>query len=120
LETALLSVIVVLLAGFALTAALMARAVRDLKRTLGHLDKQVEGLKADLARQEESLAQVRSVLAKRPEDPFMNLFDSVERFRSKGALATALMIGTRIFRAYLSRRPRRKALLQIPRPEQKT
>jgi hypothetical protein len=120
LETFLTAAVIVLLSGLALVAVLVARLAHDLKKTLRRLDLQVQSLKTELARQEDSLAKMRLVLSQRPEDPFVNLFDSIERFRSRGALAAAVMLGTRLFRAYLARRPRKKALPNNPRPEETT
>ena len=120
METFLLVTIIVLLAALALIAVSVARVLQDLRKAIKQLDRQIQDLKVELAKQEENLSKVKSVLAKRPEDPFTNLFDSIERFRTRGALATVAMIGARLFRAYLGSRPRRKALPQTPRPEETT
>lgn len=110
METVLLVVIVLLGAALVLGLVLFARTVQRLGSEIKRLAQRVEALQGEVDRQAQNLAAVRAVLEKRPDDPFVQVLDTLARVRSRGWLATAGWLGVRLFRSYLGGKGRKKAL----------
>ncbi len=119
METVLLVVIVVLLAGLALGAALVGQTVKALRQSVRDLDTRIVRLQKELDRQQAALDGLRARLAERPEDPFIGVLDAVQRVRNRGWLATVAFIGSRLIRSYWSGKANRKAL-PAPSSREKT
>ncbi|MBS1724248.1 MAG: hypothetical protein JSS66_14995 [Armatimonadetes bacterium] len=106
-------IVVLLVLALAVTVvAFMAtiNLVKGLRGELKRLEAKVDGLQAQVAEQQQNLDAVRSVLESRPDDPFRSVLEAVDRYRSRGWLATTAFIGMRLVRSYLNGRGRRKAL----------
>lgn len=110
METVLLVVIVVLGAALVLVSFSMVNVVKGLKSTVDTLEKRVSSLQEDLATQQKNLDDIRSVIQRKPEDPFTGVLSAVGDYRKRGLWPALAMVGVRVFRSYLNNRARQKAL----------
>ena len=110
METGFLVTIVILGAALVLISFAMLNVVKNLRSAVGRLEKKVEGLQSELARQQQNLEAVRAVLQKKPDDPFTSVLQAIDRYKARGMVPAVAMVGVRLFRSYLDGRARRKAL----------
>ena len=109
-ETLLLTVIILLGAALVCVSVVMLNTVKSLRTAVLRLEGSVEGLQSELKKQHQNLEAVRAVIQKKPEDPFMQVLQAVDRYRTRGLVPAIAMVGVRLFRSYLSGKARRKAL----------
>jgi|GEM_PF-5531508 len=109
-DTGFLIIIILLGAALVVVSFVMLNIVKGLKVSIGRMEQKVEGLQADLLVQQQNLDAVRAVLQKKPDDPFAQVLQAVDRYRSRGLLPAVAMVGLRLFRSYLSGKVRKKAL----------
>jgi hypothetical protein len=110
METLFLVVIVVLGALLVVMFFASRTVLKELRSTVGRLEKKVEGLQSDLARQQQNLDDLKAVLQNKPDDPFQSVLQAVDRYQKRGLLPAVAMVGFRLFKSYLNGRARRKAL----------
>lgn len=118
METVLLVVIVLLGGALVVVAALTFSVVKNLRKELLGLEKQVEGLQATLLRQQQNLDALSAVIQKKSDDPFLGVLQTVDRYRSRGFLPAVALVGVRLFKSYLNSRARRKALPVLDKSEE--
>ena len=104
-------IVVLLVVIAAVVAQLMA-----LRKELAKTAKALEKLDARLGEQERQLNELRRSLDQTGTDPITGFIKAFRKWRTKGLVPALTLLGTQLFRAYLSKR-RRKALPPMERSE---
>lgn len=84
-------------------------SLRNLRRDLGKFTKSIEKLETRLSDQEQQLAEIKTVLSQKRDDPITTAIEAIKNWRTKGLIPALSLLGTQLFRAYLVRK-RRKSL----------
>ncbi len=86
-----------------------AYKLRTISQDLQRLTKTLDKVESRVAEQERQLAEVRAALDRRGNDMFSPFLEAFQQVKSKGWMAALTVLGSHLFRSYLSKR-RQKSL----------
>lgn len=110
METVFLVTIILLGSALVVVTFSMLNVIKGLKQSVSRLEGQISALNAEVNAQKRNLEAIQGVLQKKPEDPWMHVFGAIAQYKSRGFWPALAIVGTRLFRSYLSDRAKRRAM----------